>query len=46
MGDKLIIVDRHAEIAKIIPEIVAKVTALAARPAVQEAVVTETHIIL
>ena len=32
MGDKLILVEKHAEIAKIIPDIVSKVTALAARP--------------
>ena len=32
MGDKLILVEKHAEIAKIIPDIVSKVTASAARP--------------
>lgn len=45
MGDNLILVERHAEIAKIIPEKVAKVTASLARPAVQTAT-TATPIIL
>jgi hypothetical protein len=46
LGDNLIIVDRHAEIARIIPEIVSKVVALEARPATQLNVAEETHIIL
>lgn len=45
MGDNLIIIDRHNEIAKIIPDIVAKVTAETAHPTVQEDTPT-THIIL
>ena len=44
MGDNLILVDRHNEIAKIIPEIVAKVAL--ATPAIQADVIKETRIIL
>lgn len=45
MGDHLVMVDRHNEIAKIIPEIVSKV-ALAQAPSIQAAVNEETRILL
>jgi hypothetical protein len=45
MGDNLILVDRHNEIAKIIPEIVAKV-ALATTPAILADVTQQTRILL
>ncbi|MCX7066641.1 MAG: hypothetical protein NTW85_02930 [Methylococcales bacterium] len=44
MGDKLILVEKHAEIAKIIPDIVSKVTASAARP--DDIIKEKTQIIL
>ncbi len=44
MGDNLILVDRHNEIAKIIPEIVAKVAL--ATPAIQADVTQQTRILL
>lgn len=46
MGDNLILVDRHAEIAKIIPDIVSKITALAANPSVPAEASEATRIIL